>query len=74
MARIYVVRQRLQGGLEHEFLDLVLNRLDLAGQFSCFVCGDGRGNDRAGDTARTTQCGLGRDENVRYVLVLAEKR
>jgi len=58
---------------EHELFDLVLDGLDLAGQFSGFVGSDGCCNDRAGDTTGASQRRLGRNEDIGYVLVLAEK-
>ena len=58
--------------LHSETLDLVAEGTDLGVEIGSLVGGEGDGNDRAGDTASTAKSGLGRNVDVRDVLVLAD--
>lgn len=60
--------------LDEQLFNLVLDRRNLAVELAELVGGDARGDDRAGDAARTAEGGLGRQEDVRDVLVLAQER
>lgn len=57
--------------LDLQSLDLVLESPDLAHQVGRLVGGDAAGDDSAGDTAGTSEGHLGRDIDVRDVLVFA---
>lgn len=63
----------LDGDLDHETLDLVLEGADLVHEVRSLVGGDGSGDDGARDTAGTTKSHLGGDVDVWDVLVLAEE-
>lgn len=60
--------------LDHKSLDLVLESTDLAHKVGSLVSGDGSSNNSAANTTSTAQSHLGRNVNVRDVLVFAEKR
>jgi len=66
--------KRVVDNLDQELLDLELDSQDLGLEVRALVGGDRAGNDGAGDTAGTAESGLGGDENVGDVLVLAKKR
>lgn len=59
--------------LDHELLDLVLDRLDLGLEVGALVGGDRGRHDGAGHTAGTAKGGLGGNEHVGHVLVLAKE-
>lgn len=61
-----LVRGRSGGrkSLDHQSLDLVLESADLAHEVGSLVCGDGSGDDGAGDTAGATESHLGRNVDV----------
>lgn len=59
--------------LNKKTLDLVLQLVDLLLDLRAVVGGDAGSNNRARDTAGTAQGDLGRNEDVRNVLVLTEK-
>ena len=60
--------------LDEEFLDGVLEIVDLRLQLRAVVGGDRARDDGTGNSARATQRLLGRNEDVRHVLILGEKR
>ena len=66
--------KRVVDNLDQELLDLELDGQDLGLEIRTLVGGDGASNNGAGDTAGTAESGLGGDENVGDVLVLAKKR
>lgn len=59
--------------LNCQALDLVLERLDGAGQVAGLVGADARGNDGAADTAGAAELHLAGHEDVGRVLVLAQE-
>lgn len=56
--------------LDSEALDLVLQSVDGTGEVASLVRVDRRSNDGAADTACSAESHLGRDVDVRHVLVL----
>ena len=60
-------------GLDQELLDVELELLDLVFHLAALVGRDAARDDGPGDAARAAQSGLGRDKDVRDVLVLGQQ-
>lgn len=59
--------------LDQQLLDLSLKSQNLRLEVGSFVSGDRASNNGAGDTTGATKSSLGRNENVRDVLVFAQQ-
>jgi hypothetical protein len=59
--------------LDHQSLNLVFDGPDLSHEITGLVGGDAGRNHRTRDTGCTAQSELAGDENIRDILVLAEK-
>lgn len=64
---------RYTASLDQQGLDLVLDGVDLVLDGGGVVGGDGGGDDRSRDTARSAKSGLGRNKDVGDVFVLAQE-
>ena len=62
------------GQSEGELVDVMLDGLDLAGEFLVLVRRNASGNDGPGNAASAAQCSLGRNEDVRHVLWERDER
>lgn len=59
--------------LDKELFDVSLDGVNLGLELGAVLLGDGGSDDRSGDSASSAESLLGSDENVRDILVLAEK-